>query len=427
MVLVPSFEGFNRQLAPNCPPLWGRAVVDYKQLGLIIVDMALNDTRTDTLKRLRAGTGKLSTAAITSLDTEYSWFRDLPAQERSWVGTVAQAGISSFMQWYADPTRSYRGATEVFSAAPPELTRSISLQHTLGIVRTVVQVVESHSDEFASPGGEQELREAILRYSREIAFSAAEVYARAAESRGAWDARIEALVVDALVRGEVDEDLPSRAAALGWKPGPTMVMVGLTDGTLGEVQSAELRRTIRRGAPGALVGIHGDDLVIIARSDIDTAELTQLLLPSFGPGPVVVGPPAVTLVEVARATRAAFAGVVAAPAWALSPRPVNADDLLPERVLVGDSVARERLIAVAYDPIVRASGSLVETVATYLDCGRSLELASRLMFVHANTVRYRLKKVAELTGWNVLSTRDAHVLETAFALGRLRDSSHAPL
>jgi len=45
------------------------------------------------------------------------------------------------------------------------------------------------------------------------------------------------------------------------------------------------------------------------------------------------------------------------------------------------------------------------------------------MFVHANTVRYRLKKVAELTGWDVLSTRDAHVLETAFALGRLRDSS----
>ncbi len=393
----------------------------------MMTTMATTDTRQDTLKRLRGGTGKLSTAAITSLDTEYAWFRDLPAQERSWVGTVAQAGIDSFVQWYADPTRSYRGAAEVFSAAPPELTRSISLQHTLGIVRTVVQVVEDHCDEFAAPGGEQELREAILRYSREIAFSAAEVYARAAESRGAWDARIEALVVDALVRGEVDDDLPSRAAALGWKPGPTLVMVGLTHGTLGEVQSAELRRSIRRTANGALVGIHGDDLVIIARSDTDMDELTQQLLPNFGPGPVVVGPPAVTLVEVARATRAAFTGVLAAPAWALSPRPVKADDLLPERVLVGDTAAREKLVAVAYDPIVKASGALVDTVSTYLDCGRSLELASRLMFVHANTVRYRLKKVSELTGWNVLSTRDAHVLETAFALGRLRDSSHTSL
>src|SRR5699024_12232214 len=111
------------------------------------------------------------------------------------------------------------------------------------------------------------VREAILIYSREIAFSAAEVYARAAETRGAWDARLDALVVDALVRGEIDDDLPSRAAALGWKPGPTLVMVGLTDGTLGEVQSADLRRSIRRAAPGALVGLHGDDLVVIARSD----------------------------------------------------------------------------------------------------------------------------------------------------------------
>src|SRR6187402_2933149 len=347
------------------------------------------DVRHDTLRRLKAGTGKLATAALKELDSEYAWFRELPAQERSWVGTIAQAGINSFVQWYASPGTNYRGASEVFGAAPPELTRSISLQHTLSIVRTVVKIVEDHSDELAAAGGEHALREAILRYSREIAFSAAEVYARAAETRGAWDARLEALVVDALVRGEVDDDLPSRAAALGWKPGPTLVMVGSTDGPLGEVQSAELRRTIRRAAPGALVGIHGEELVIIARTDSPVPELAQQLLTCFGRGPVVTGPSAVTLLEVARATRAALSGRAAAPAWALAPRPVSADDLLPERVLIGDASARDRLISVAYDPISRAGGSLTETVATYLDCGRSLELASRTMFVHANTVRYR--------------------------------------
>lgn len=389
--------------------------------------MPSSQSRNDTLRRLRSATGRLATAALTTLDSDYTWFRSLPAQERSWVGTVAQAGIDSFVAWYADPQHSQRSATEVFAAAPPELTRSVSLQHTLTIIRTVVKVVESHSDEFASPGAERDVREAILIYSREIAFSAAEVYARAAETRGAWDARLEALVVDALVRGEVDEDLPSRAAALGWKPGPTLVMVGLTDGTLGEVQSAELRRTIRRAARGALVGIHGDDLVIIARSDEDHAKLTELLLSSFGPGPVVTGPAAVTLLEVARATRAAMAGVEAAPAWSIVPRPVSADDLLPERVLVGDDMARERLIAIAYDPITRAGGALAETIATYLDCGRSLEVAARTLFVHPNTVRYRLKKVATMTGWDVLSTRDAHVLETAFALGRLRDARASSL
>lgn len=385
--------------------------------------MTNTHARSETLRRLKSATGRLATASLTDLDKEYPWFRQLPAQERSWVGAVAQAGISSFVSWFADPERTYRGAGEVFAAAPPELTRSISLQHTLSIVRTVVTIVESHSDEFASPGYEQEVREAILRYSREIAFSAAEVYARAAESRGAWDARLEAMVVDSLVRGEIDQDIPSRAAALGWKPGPTLVMVGNTDGTLGEVQSAELRRTIRRTAPDALVGIHGEDLIIVARSDEDHAELAARLLTNFGPQAVVTGPDAVTLVEVARATRAAMSGVQAAPAWAMAPRPVSADDLLPERVLVGDPAARDRLISIAYDPITKAGGALADTVATYLACGRSLETASRLMFVHANTVRYRLKKVVELTGWDVQAHRDALVLETAFALGRLRDHS----
>lgn len=385
------------------------------------------DVRHETLRRLKAGTGKLATAALRELDADYRWFGELPAQERSWVGTVAQAGITSFVSWYANPHGTYRGALEIFAAAPPELTRSVSLQHTLSIVRTVVKVVEDNADDLAAVGGEAHLREAILRYSREVAFSAAEVYARAAETRGAWDARLEALVVDALVRGEVDGDLPSRAAALGWKPGQTLVVVGRTDGPLGETQSAELRRSMRRAATGAMVGIHGEDLIVIARSDQDLGDLAASIMESFGPGPVVIGPPAVTLLEVARSTRAAFAGVVAAPAWSLSPRPVLADDLLPERVLVGDAGARDRLIAIAYDPIVRAGGSLQETVATFLDCGRSLELSARTMFVHANTVRYRLKKVSELTGWDVLSTRDAHVLETAFALGRLRDAGRALL
>ena len=62
---------------------------------------------------------------------------------------------------------------------------------------------------------EDELREAILLYSREIAFAAADVYARAAEARGLWDARLEALVVDSILTGEYDSELPSRVAALG--------------------------------------------------------------------------------------------------------------------------------------------------------------------------------------------------------------------
>ncbi|HWJ84157.1 MAG TPA: PucR family transcriptional regulator, partial [Cellulomonas sp.] len=217
----------------------------------------------ETQRRVRDGAGLLAAAAMRRLDEDLDWYRSLPADDRSWVGLVAQAGITAFVNWFADPTRPPHGVGDIFGAAPSELTRSISLQHTLQLVRVVVDVVETHSDRLAAPGEERELREAVLRYSREVAFSAAEVYARAAEVRGAWDARLEALVVDALVRGDVDDAMRSRVAALGWSGrGSTLVMVGTTASTLDEVRASELRRATRRAADDALVGIQGDRLVV---------------------------------------------------------------------------------------------------------------------------------------------------------------------
>ena len=163
-----------------------------------------------SLQRVRDGSGLLTAAALRRLDESLPWYRELPAEDRSWVGLVAQSGITAFVTWYADPSVSPHAVSDIFAAAPTDLTRSISLQHTLQLVRIVVEVVETHSDQLAAPGGERDLREAVLRYSREVAFSAAEVYARAAEVRGAWDARLEALVVDAIIRGDSDNSVRSR-------------------------------------------------------------------------------------------------------------------------------------------------------------------------------------------------------------------------
>ena len=82
------------------------------------------------------------------------------------------------------------------------------------MVRTTIEVMESAIDEVAAPGDESVLREALLVYAREIAFATAQVYAQAAEARGAWDARLESLVVNAVLSGEADEGAVSRAAAL---------------------------------------------------------------------------------------------------------------------------------------------------------------------------------------------------------------------
>lgn len=373
----------------------------------------------ENLRRVRDGAGMLTKAALAQLDAELSWYRDLQADDRSWIGVVVSSAVSAFIEWYTDPSNA-PGVGEIFSAAPPELTQAISLQQTLQLVRLAVEVVEASSDRLAAPGRERDLREAVLRYSREVAFSAAEVYARAAEMRGAWDARLEALTVDALMRGESDDAVRSRVAALGWSGAAhVLVMVGTTTTRLDEVRAAELRRATRRLVDDVLVGIQTDRVVLVLGGGDNLLEAARSLVARFGPGPVVIGPVVGSVSEAGRSAAAALAALAAAPAWPQAPRPVHADDLLPERVLVGDRLARRTLVDTAYTPLSASTGSVLETLSAYLGTGRSLEAAARSLYVHPNTVRYRLRKVAELTGWDPLDARESFVLQVALALGEL--------
>jgi hypothetical protein len=377
-----------------------------------------------TLGNLVRGTGSLATAALQSMDERLPWFRAMDPQDRSWVGLVAQAGIAAFLDWYqAGGNGGPQVSPDVFGTAPRELTRSVSLQKALELLRTVVDTVEAHVPALAAPGDEQHLREAVLRYSREVAYAAARIYARAAEARGAWDARLEALVVDALLRGEADDALRSRAAALGWAGSDQVcVVVGSTPpGVVGDVVGT-LRRAAAAAGADALFGVQGDRMVVVLGRRSDPLEAAGVLAGHLGPGPVVTGPVVPTLAEAGRSARAALAGIVAARAWPAAPRPVAADDLLPERLLSGDAVARRALVDRVYRRLADADPALLATVAAYLETGRSVEAAARQLFVHPNTVRYRLRGVAKVTGWDPSHPREGFVLQVAIAAGRLADA-----
>ncbi|QDB78963.1 PucR family transcriptional regulator [Georgenia sp. 311] len=373
----------------------------------------------DVVRRLRGGTDLLTSAALKRLDGEIPWYGELAAEDRSWIGLVAQSGIAAFIAWYESSAEATYNAAEIFRAAPPELTRSISLQHTLQLVRLIVEVVEENAVQLAAPGQQRDLRDAVLRYSREVAFSAAEVYARAAEARGAWDARLEALVVDSLVRGDTDGSLRSRAAALGWSgTGRTVVLVGTTHTPLDERSTSELRRASRRAAHDALVGIQGDRLVIVLGGP-DLRAAAESLMSRLRPGTVVIGPEVGDIAEAGRSARAALAGLLAAPAWPDAPELVEADELLPERFFNGDPLARRTLLNEIYRPLVTAGGPLLETLGEYLAQGRSLEGAARALYVHPNTVRYRLRRISQVVGWDATTPREAFVLQVALVVGRL--------
>jgi hypothetical protein len=404
-------------------------------------------SKPETLSWLRQIAGELATATLKRLEDTLPWYREMPPGRRSSVGLVAQAGIRSFISWYDDPASTPWIAADVFGAAPRELLRSVSLQQTLQLIRATVEVVE----ERISSTTDQTLREPILLYSREIAFAAADVYARAAEQRGLWDARLEALVVDSILSGEADDALPSRIAALGWHGhGEVAVLVGTTPRLLDVDQ---VRRTARHLDSDVLIGVQGSRLVlVIGRADDPAArngngngaheesgepspapddqptfvDIAAGLEPGFGPGPVVLGDTVPDLVAASRSARAALAGFAAARAVRNAPRPVEADDLLPERALAGDPLARTTLVARIHAPLKdHHSPELLPTLWAYLDNGRSLEGTARELFVHPNTVRYRLKRITELLGWDPTSPRDAFVIHTALILGAISEPVQA--
>jgi hypothetical protein len=373
---------------------------------------------------LSRSTGTLSTAATARMEADMPWFRELSAEDRSWVGLIVQAGIRSFVEWFraggSGPLEGTEVASSVFGAAPRALAGVINLQQTVDLVRLSIEVVEANVDELLDPRDAPEVHAAVLRYAREVAFATAEVYARAAEVRGAWDARLEALVVDAVLRAEADETILSRASAVGWGGrGQVAVVLGTAPSERTETGLFdEVRRAARAAGMDALCAVQGDRLVVLLGGVDDSRDAAKPLIEVFGEGPVVVGPVSEDLEHAPVSAGAALAGFRAAAGWPEAPRPSLSSELLPERALAGDGHARRHLVEDVYLPLLGARGALVETLTAYFAAGGSLEGAARTLFVHANTVRYRLRQCAELTGFAPGTPRDALVLQIALILGR---------
>src|SRR3954454_16111699 len=242
---------------------------------------------------------------------------------------------------------------------------------------------------------------------------------------GAGDARLEALVVDNVLRAEADETVRSRDSALGWESrGDVVVVLGRvphTDasGPARESIIDDVRRSARHVGLDALCAIQGDRMVVVLGGVDNADKAGAAVVEHFGEGPVVVGPVVPDLVSASISARAATAGLRAAPGWPQAPRPVTSDDLLPERALSGDGHARRQLVQGIYVPRSDAGVATLDTVSAFLDHGGPIEGTARAMFVHANTVRYRLRRAAEITALADTARRPAYAYRVALTLGRL--------
>lgn len=375
-----------------------------------------------TMRKIERASGSLATASVSEMEERLPWFARMPADQRASVLLLIQNGVAGFVEWLHDRQQAIRLTADAFRSAPKDISRWVSLRQTVELVRIALEHFEDQMPQMAADEAERALlMEGVLRYGREIAFSAATSYAAAAEARGAWDARLEALVVDGIVRGDPEESLLSRAAALGWDPTlEATVLVGNPGGEDPPAIIYSVRSKAARAGRPVLLSVQGSRLVVVLGGPTETGEdVLGRIAEGFGEGPVVAGPTVSSLAEAHRSASDALSGLRAVVGWPAAPRPVRSLDLLPERALAGDPEAEWQLVDRVARPLEDAGGALLETVDAFLEVGGVLETCAKRLFVHPNTVRYRLRRVQEMTGRNAHDARDALVLRVALSVGRL--------
>lgn len=374
------------------------------------------------LRRLKQYSGRLATEAVSSMQEQLPYFSELEAAQRASVQLVVQTAVVNFVDWLQDSEGDVKFTVEAFQEVPQDLARRISLLQTVEMVRVAMEFFETWLPALARNDTQlRALTEAILRYGREIGFAAAAIYASAAESRGAWDSRLEALVVDAVVRGDSGPELLSRAAALSWESdAPATVIVGAPPPEQNVSVPLSIHSTAKAFSRSALSVVQGPLLVTIVSGSLNPTErFATALLKHFADEPVVIGPTAPNLGSAHISAVEAMAAISAVPGWPSAPRPVHSSELLPERALNGDPMAIEAMTALLIGPLTKGGETLVPTLDAYLDSGGSIEACARGLYIHPNTVRYRLKKISDITGRDPTNARDAYVLRVASTVGRL--------
>ena len=264
------------------------------------------------------------------------------------------------------------------------------------------------------------------------------------------DARIESVAFECLAEGVADERVMSLLRVLGWRDLFTCFTVAGTPAK-GMADSGRVIREAVRDLGGSAKGMADSGRVIreavrdlggshcvigmrgawcVALVEMQSAVTPEVACTAMAEAfhdqaPLCLGPVCQQVEGARRSVQNVLSALAAAPALASLPRPMRADDVLPERALLGDADARDELVETVYRSLKgdNADDPTLATVSAFLKSGNSLETTAKELNVHPNTVRYRLKRAAESTGWDATDPRESYVLQTAIALGLMRDAA----
>lgn len=251
---------------------------------------------------------------------------------------------------------------------------------------------------------------------------------------GPWDVhdamepRLQSLAFEGLAQGITDTRMVALLHVLGWQDGTSSFgIAGMPRYGIGTAAESVRAAIADLGGRNAFIGSHeGNCVALVAVQGAVTPQVLCTAVDAvFAAGaPVCVTPVRSGVQGASQSIRSAVSTLRVAPAINPLPRPLHAEEVLPERALMGDEDARNELYTSVYASL-KSQGDedpMLETVSRFLNSGRSLDVTARELSVHPNTVRYRLKRAAQTTGWDATDPREAYVLHTAIIIGNIQDA-----
>jgi len=246
--------------------------------------------------------------------------------------------------------------------------------------------------------------------------------ARATEERLRSD-----FLSDLLDGRDVAEDrIGERARHYGLRLGADhrVVVAAIEDGPGDEVLAA-LAATLAERLPGALTGRAGDVVTVAVPTGGDAARALERVTGAIAAGRARVAelapgvPVSAGIGAVARAApdfRASYAGAtrcldvlrrLGRPGETLAADDLGilglfVDNARPEEL---EAMARQ-VLGPALDHDARTGSELLRTLESYLGCGCDARACARQLYVHANTVRYRLRQLQELCDLDLRDPQD---------------------
>jgi sugar diacid utilization regulator len=328
----------------------------------------------------------------------------------------------------------------------------ISLESFLHAARIWARVVWDAVLEEVRPDRRDELEAALtvalrlLSQIDQISTAAADAYLDEVSDRGL----LRRDLMDALITGRGETEIARRrAGALGLRLAENYLVIVLrasrvdphdagrqslsTQFALDRIVHAT-RSQLHPAAGNLIVGMrHGDVVALypvsspagVTDARCECAALIDALGIDVGIG---IGGWHPGLAATASGYRAALDAADIAEANGIRDRAVALDDVLVDHIFRSSPCA-DRILAKTIRPMIDYDRthqiSLTTTLRTYLDAGLNLTRTARALFVHPNTVEYRLRRIRELSGRDPRRPDDLLILSLAIKFDELRSSTDA--